>query len=44
VECNAHGSAGPCSGSPNDPVQQRGRLQWLQTLGNRNAGPVCCND
>jgi hypothetical protein len=28
---------------PNDPVQQRGRLQWLQTLGNRNAGPVCCN-
>jgi hypothetical protein len=27
----------------NDPVQQRGRLQWLQTLGNRNAGPVCCN-
>src|SRR5947209_19291284 len=27
----------------NDPVQQRGRLQWLQTLGNPNAGPGCCN-
>jgi hypothetical protein len=28
---------------PNDPVQQRGRLDGLDTSENQNAGPVCCN-
>jgi hypothetical protein len=32
-----------CLAEPNDRVQQRGRLQRLQTAESRNAGPVCCN-